>query len=201
MLVDVAIEVMIRAAQRTGAKVLYSDEDKIDKAGYLLEPNLKCDWNYRYILGCNYVCHLLVAQTDLVRAVGPLRTKYNGAQDHDFVLRLSEQLDHGTDPSRQRDPVSLAQDPQFNGVRRLAQIVCDRCRSPCRAGPPRPHWPKGGGERDTRRDDLSGQAEAGSATQCQHHHPVQGSSGDVQALRRANPIYHRLQEFRDHPRR
>ena len=57
LLVDVAIEMMVRAAQMTGARLLYSDEDKIDQSGYYLEPNFKPDWNYRYMLGCNYVCH------------------------------------------------------------------------------------------------------------------------------------------------
>ncbi len=92
MLVDVALEVMVRAAQRTGAKLLYSDEDKIDQAGYFREPNLKPDWSYRYLLGCNYVCHLTFVETATMRAVGPLRREYDGAQDHDFVLRCAERL-------------------------------------------------------------------------------------------------------------
>lgn len=95
VLVDVALEVMIRAALRTGAKLLYSDEDKLDQAGYFREPNLKPDWNYRYVLGCNYVCHLTMVETATMRAVGLLRREYDGAQDHDFVLRCSEQLDPG----------------------------------------------------------------------------------------------------------
>ncbi|WP_240759526.1 glycosyltransferase family 2 protein [Lichenicoccus roseus] len=90
LLVDVAIEVMVAAAAATGAQVLYSDEDKIDQAGYFLEPNLKPDWNYRYLLGCNYVCHLLFVRTATLRAVGPLRAEYDGAQDHDLILRLAE---------------------------------------------------------------------------------------------------------------
>jgi len=92
VLVDVALEVMVRTAQRTGAKLLYSDEDKIDQAGYFLEPNLKPDWNYRYMLGCNYVCHLTVIETATMRKVGLLSKAYDGAQDHDFILRCSEVL-------------------------------------------------------------------------------------------------------------
>jgi GT2 family glycosyltransferase len=81
---------MVREAQRTGAQMLYSDEDKIDQAGYFLEPNFKPDWNYRYLLGCNYVCHLLFVHRNALAKAGPLDSKYNGAQDHDLVLRLSE---------------------------------------------------------------------------------------------------------------
>ncbi len=90
LLVDVAIEVMVAAAGATGARVLYSDEDKIDQVGYFLEPNLKPDWNYRYVLGCNYVCHLLFVHAATLSDVGPLRPEYDGAQDHDLILRLAE---------------------------------------------------------------------------------------------------------------
>ncbi|MCQ8279205.1 glycosyltransferase [Acetobacteraceae bacterium KSS8] len=92
LLVDVAIEMMVRAAQRTGARMLYSDEDKIDQAGYFLEPNLKPDYNYRYLLGCNYICHLLFVKTEALRKVGELRATYDGAQDHDLILRLVEEI-------------------------------------------------------------------------------------------------------------
>ena len=90
LLVDVAIELMVDAAQASGARMLYSDEDKVDQAGYFLEPNLKPDWNYRYLLGCNYVCHLLFVSAATLTAVGPLRPDYDGAQDHDLILRLAE---------------------------------------------------------------------------------------------------------------
>ncbi|MGI4748633.1 MAG: glycosyltransferase family 2 protein [Janthinobacterium lividum] len=90
LLVDVAIEMMVRAAQSTGARMLYSDEDKIDQAGYFLEPNLKPDYNYRYLLGCNYICHLLFVETASLKTVGDLRPVYDGAQDHDLILRLAE---------------------------------------------------------------------------------------------------------------
>jgi O-antigen biosynthesis protein len=92
MLVDVAVEVMIEAAQRTGAKMLYSDEDKIDDYGRFSEPNLKPDWNYRLMLSQNYVCHFLIVAANVLKKVGPLRTKYDGAQDHDLVLRMTEIL-------------------------------------------------------------------------------------------------------------
>ena len=90
LMVDVAIEAMVREALRTGARVVYSDEDKIDDFGVLSEPNLKPDWNYRLLLGINYVCHLLMIDRALLRRVGALRSECDGAQDHDLLLRLSE---------------------------------------------------------------------------------------------------------------
>ena len=90
LLSPVALEVMMREAQRTGALMLFSDEDKVDQAGFHLEPNLKPDWNHRYMLGCNYVCHFLVVAAPVARNVAPLRPIYDGAQDHDFILRVAE---------------------------------------------------------------------------------------------------------------
>ncbi len=95
LLVDVALEVMLREARRSGALLLYSDEDKIDRGGYFREPNFKPDWNYRYLLGCNYVCHLTMVDTATMRRVGPLHREYDGAQDHDFILRCAELLEAG----------------------------------------------------------------------------------------------------------
>ena len=50
---------MVAEARRTGAKALYSDEDKIGDDGLLTEPHLKPNWNYRLLLTNNYVCHFL----------------------------------------------------------------------------------------------------------------------------------------------
>jgi GT2 family glycosyltransferase len=93
VLVDVAVEMMVEATQKTGAKLVYSDEDKIDDYGRFSEPNLKPDWNYRLMLSQNYVCHFLMVAASAMKQVGPMRVKYDGAQDHDLVLRLSEILD------------------------------------------------------------------------------------------------------------
>ncbi len=92
VLVNVAIECMVAAALRTGAEMLYSDEDKLDQGGYYLAPALKPDWNHRLMMGVNYVCHLLFVSRSLTELVGPLDSKYDGAQDHDYILRLSEKI-------------------------------------------------------------------------------------------------------------
>ncbi len=92
VLESVAIELMLLAACGTGAKMIYSDEDKVDTFGIYSEPHLKTDWNYSLLLTNNYVCHLLMIEAATLRDVGPLKSKYDGAQDHDLVLRLSEKL-------------------------------------------------------------------------------------------------------------
>ena len=92
MLVDVALEVMAGAI-RPDTALLYSDEDKIDDSGLHSEPAFKPEWNYRYMLSVNFICHLTMIRRDVLAAVGPLRKAYDGAQDHDLFLRISERVD------------------------------------------------------------------------------------------------------------
>jgi GT2 family glycosyltransferase len=72
--------------------LIYTDEDKIDAEGRRFDPNLKPDWSPERLLAQNYVCHLCVYRTEVVRAVGGLRDGYEGSQDHDLVLRVSARL-------------------------------------------------------------------------------------------------------------
>jgi GT2 family glycosyltransferase len=85
-----ALEFMLDAAFSSGAKMLYCDEDKVDDAGLYSEPNLKPDWNYRFLLSNNYICHLLVVERAHLLKAGKLRRVCDGAQDHDLILRLAE---------------------------------------------------------------------------------------------------------------
>ena len=93
LLVDSAVDVAMHVASMTDAQIIYSDEDKIDEFGRYSEPNFKGSWNYRLMLAQNYVCHFLVVNAVVLKSVGPLRKKYDGAQDHDLLLRLSEIVD------------------------------------------------------------------------------------------------------------
>ena len=73
--------------------MIYSDEDKVDEAERLIDPHIKPDWSPDHLRSNNYVCHLLVVRRTLVEQVGGLRTPYDGSQDYDLVLRVSEQTD------------------------------------------------------------------------------------------------------------
>jgi GT2 family glycosyltransferase len=73
--------------------LIYSDEDKIDADGRRFEPHFKGDWNPELLYGQNYLNHLTVVRRSLVAAVGGLRPGFEGSQDHDLLLRLSDRLD------------------------------------------------------------------------------------------------------------
>jgi GT2 family glycosyltransferase len=87
-----ALDIMLRAQAATGARLLYSDEDKIDRAGSLSEPHFKPDFNYRFLLDLNYICHFVMADRVLVQELRGLNALYDGAQDHDFLLRVTETI-------------------------------------------------------------------------------------------------------------
>lgn len=75
-------------------EVIYSDEDKINSEGTVrFEPHFKSDFNIDLLCTNNYICHLLFVKTSLINKVGKLRSEYDGAQDHDFILRCVENLD------------------------------------------------------------------------------------------------------------
>lgn len=71
--------------------VIYSDEDKVDMNGRkYFEPHFKSDFNIDLLCSMNYICHLFVVKKELVDQVGMLRSEFDGAQDHDFILRCCE---------------------------------------------------------------------------------------------------------------
>jgi len=74
------------------ADLIYSDEDKIDEKGRRYEPYFKPDWNPDLFLAQNYLCHLLVCRTRIVEEVAGFRDGYEGSQDWDFAMRISERI-------------------------------------------------------------------------------------------------------------
>jgi len=74
-------------AQHPQARVLYSDEDKIDGQGRRFDPYFKPDFNLGLLRSHNYMCHFAVYQHALIRELGGLRKGFEGAQDYDMVLR------------------------------------------------------------------------------------------------------------------
>lgn len=71
--------------------VIYSDEDKLSDDGKVRSlPFFKPDWSPDLLLGVNYITHFLVVRKKLIDSIGGLRSAYDGAQDYDLLLRLTE---------------------------------------------------------------------------------------------------------------
>ncbi len=69
---------------------VYTDEDKIDRAGHHSGPFFKPDWSPERMRTQMYTCHLSVFRRSLVEEVGGFHAEYEGAQDWDLVLRVTE---------------------------------------------------------------------------------------------------------------
>lgn len=75
-----------------GAKLIYSDEDKVDEGGHRFDPYFKPDWNPDLFRSQNMFSHLGVLSAELVREVGGFRRGMEGSQDWDLVLRCTERV-------------------------------------------------------------------------------------------------------------
>lgn len=74
------------------AGIVYSDEDKLDGAGLRREPYFKSEFDPLLLVGQNYLNHLCMFRRALVTEVGGYREGYEGSQDWDLALRVSERL-------------------------------------------------------------------------------------------------------------
>lgn len=75
------------------ADLIYSDEDKVDMEGRHYDLHFKPDWSPVLLLGYNYINHLTCIRRALFEGVGRFRPGYEGAQDYDLLLRVTEQTD------------------------------------------------------------------------------------------------------------
>ena len=72
------------------AAFAYSDNDVLRRDGRLADPFFKPDFSPERLRNHNYVLHCVMAPLARVREVGGFRAGFDGAQDHDLLLRLSE---------------------------------------------------------------------------------------------------------------
>lgn len=70
---------------------IYTDEDKINKYNFHMEPALKPDFSLDMFLSNNYLCHLSVIRRRLIEKLGNFSLGIEAAQDYDLFLRVIEQ--------------------------------------------------------------------------------------------------------------
>jgi glycosyltransferase involved in cell wall biosynthesis len=74
----------------TQADVLYSDEDHLSLQGEHCFPFRKPDWSPDLLYSQMYVCHFTTVKKSLFDELGGFCSDYDGSQDYDLMLRLSE---------------------------------------------------------------------------------------------------------------
>ena len=88
---DALYQMMAALNDHPDSEVFYSDEDKLeDETGFHKEPYFKPDFSPALLDSNNYICHFLMVKKALAENIGGFRKAFDGAQDFDFVLRLTE---------------------------------------------------------------------------------------------------------------
>jgi O-antigen biosynthesis protein len=92
-LVPEALEALAGAIRsHPGADFLYSDE-VLSANGHPIWVHLKPDWSPDLFRSVMYTCHLSAYRRSLVDELGGLRSEFDGSQDYDLALRVSERTD------------------------------------------------------------------------------------------------------------
>lgn len=85
------LEVVLALNKNPKTDLFYSDEDKISDDGTERSlPFFKPDWSPQLLESVNYITHLVVVRRSLIKKVGKIREGFNGAQDYDFILRVTD---------------------------------------------------------------------------------------------------------------
>jgi len=90
-------DVASRVDADTDIDLLYTDEDKHFADGTIGDWFAKPAWSPERFRGQNYLCHLAVVRRSLIDEVGGCRPGFDGSQDYDLLLRVSERarkVDH-----------------------------------------------------------------------------------------------------------
>lgn len=90
---DALFEV-VKSINEHDADIVYTDEDKYSmKTRHFEDPNLKPDYSPDLLRSHNYITHLFVVRTDILKRVGGFDSEYDGAQDYDVILKCTEQTE------------------------------------------------------------------------------------------------------------
>ena len=90
---DALYEVVKCLNENSDLDLIYTDEDKINTKEGRYEPFFKPDWSPDLLLSMNYISHFTVIRKNILEKAGKLRKKYDGSQDYDLILRITEITD------------------------------------------------------------------------------------------------------------
>ena len=89
-----ALHEVMRAICEQDADFIYTDEltfsNKIDN---VITAHFKPDFAPDNLRANNYICHFTVFSASILKKIGGFRSEYDGSQDHDFILRATEQAE------------------------------------------------------------------------------------------------------------
>ncbi len=90
---DALLHVARRINEVPETDVIFTDQDKISKYGFRFKPFFKPGWSPALMRSIMYVGHLLILRTSFVRRTGVCNPAFDGVQDFELALRLTEKTD------------------------------------------------------------------------------------------------------------
>lgn len=87
-------EVVKAINEKEKVDFIYSDEDKCTKIDNRYDPHFKPDFAIDTLRSVNYICHFSVFKKELMDKLGGFRSEFDGAQDYDIILRMTEETKH-----------------------------------------------------------------------------------------------------------
>jgi O-antigen biosynthesis protein len=85
-----ALYEIARAVNDRDADIVYTDEDLVNLESRRQDGFFKPDYNPELLLTHNYITHFLVARRELFVQAGGFSAEFEGAQDYDLALKLTE---------------------------------------------------------------------------------------------------------------
>jgi O-antigen biosynthesis protein len=85
-----ALYFVAAAAQEGDPDLIYSDEDRLGPDSRRREPIFKPAWSPDLLLNCMYLGHFLVVKRSRLEALAGLRPAFDGSQDYDLALRITD---------------------------------------------------------------------------------------------------------------
>lgn len=86
----------VKAINEENADYIYCDETtfKGDDINKMITMHFKPDYAIDNLRANNYICHFSVFKRTLLEGTELFRTKFDGSQDHDMILRLTDKAEH-----------------------------------------------------------------------------------------------------------
>jgi len=90
VLSPLALQRIAEVLQEAPVDLIYTDEDRLNAEGRHREPVFKPDWSPELLLSCAYIGHFMVLSREAMTRAGGLRDGFEGAEDYDLALRLTD---------------------------------------------------------------------------------------------------------------
>ena len=87
---------MMKVISTRPADLIYTDENTFNETPKdAFNPHFKPDYAPDNLRANNYICHFTAFRKELLEKAGSgFRSEFDGSQDHDLILRLTEQAEH-----------------------------------------------------------------------------------------------------------